>query len=274
MKPTLALLVACLGIPCPARAQTTVGIDVFAAYLHVDPADSTAAAPALALAGLGLNPGDTVHLQPVGDWDAGPWGDEQINTLVVFSADATLLAPTAPHRVPGALAAGVPNVTGPTWPSGEPTDIPEDFAILVAGGVSVVIPAGATHVFVTVADIYYRDNSDPDGDFGVQITLEAPTSAALGPSSARDALTAQPNPFEHETAIRFEIVRAARVRLTIHDVAGRVVRTVLDGMEPAGTHVAAWNGRTDSGRRAAPGVYFARLEDGVRRQTLRVSLVR
>ncbi len=265
-----ASLVSCTGI---AAAQTTVPIDTFAAYLHVDPVDIAHAAVPVQLSALGLAPGSTIQIQPVGDWDNGPGGDQYVNTLAVFSGSATLLDPSLLDRVPDAIGAGITAFTGPTWPSGEPTDIAEDFVMLDTIGVTVVIPPGATHLFVTVADIYYVDNSDPDGDFGVKLTLLSTTAAPM--TSAQDgALSAQPNPFEHETTIRFDVGRAAMMQLTIHDVAGRLVRTLLGGGVSPGSHLVTWDGRIASGRRAAPGIYFALLDDGERRQTVRVSLVR
>jgi hypothetical protein len=42
-------------------------------------------------------------------------------------------------------------------------------------------------------------------------------------------------------------------------VSGRLVRTLTRGTRDAGTHAEAWDGRDDSGRDLAPGIYFARL---------------
>lgn len=50
----------------------------------------------------------------------------------------------------------------------------------------------------------------------------------------------------------------AGVRLTIHDLQGRVVATLVDGPEPAGVHRVAWSTRDDRDTRA--GIVFARLE--------------
>ena len=274
MNRAFILAAGLLGLSGPATAQVDVPINVLAAYLHVDTADTAHAAVPVALASLGLAPGITIRIDPIGDWDNGPGGDVYTNTLAVFSGSATLLAPSAPDRVPDAIAAGVTAYTGPTWPSNEPTDIAHDFVILNELTETVVIPPGATHLFLTPADIYYRDNSDPDGDFAARITVisaatEAPVVAARHP-----ALAAQPNPFAHGTSIRFAAPRAATVRLTIHDVAGRLVRTLLDGSVAAGDHLVTWDGWTAAGRPAAPGSYFARLDDRERRESLRLILVR
>jgi hypothetical protein len=50
-----------------------------------------------------------------------------------------------------------------------------------------------------------------------------------------------------------------RVRLSVHDLAGRTVRLLLDGPPGSGRGRTAWDGRDDAGKAVAPGVYFARL---------------
>ena len=59
---------------------------------------------------------------------------------------------------------------------------------------------------------------------------------------------------------RFVTAQAGPVRLTIHDVAGRLVSTVVGESMAAGAHAVRWDGRTVSGARAVRGIYFARLE--------------
>jgi WD40 repeat protein len=68
-----------------------------------------------------------------------------------------------------------------------------------------------------------------------------------------------PNPTRSTSTLRFSIERAGSLRLTIHDVSGRRIATVLDGALPAGEHSVLWSGRDERGARVAPGVYFARL---------------
>ena len=60
--------------------------------------------------------------------------------------------------------------------------------------------------------------------------------------------------------------RIRRVLLTIHDVAGRRVKTLVDGTVPAGRQGLLWKGTDDAGRAVASGTYYLRLqaEQGVR----------
>lgn len=68
-----------------------------------------------------------------------------------------------------------------------------------------------------------------------------------------------PNPFNPATTIPFALPRDARVRLAIYDAAGRLVRVLVEGERPAGSHTARWDGTDALGRAAGSGVYFARL---------------
>lgn len=73
-----------------------------------------------------------------------------------------------------------------------------------------------------------------------------------------------PDPFTSETSIRFSLARPSSVRLTVHDVRGRRVRTLVDGSLPDGPRTAVWNGRDDSGRPLPSGTYLYHLTaDGV-----------
>ena len=69
-----------------------------------------------------------------------------------------------------------------------------------------------------------------------------------------------PNPFNPETTIPFSLAAPGRVVIRIYDVAGRVVRTLLDKPEEAGWHIVRWSGQTDDGNATASGVYFYRIE--------------
>lgn len=68
-----------------------------------------------------------------------------------------------------------------------------------------------------------------------------------------------PNPFSLRTQIPYLVDTPSSVRLTIHDIQGRLVATLIDEHKTAGEHRAIWDGRGDGGIRVPAGVYFARL---------------
>jgi len=105
--------------------------------------------------------------------------------------------------------------------------------------------------------------------------LDHPTAVHPPEAPALPALHAvQPNPFNPRTTVRFDLPIAGPVRLAVYDVAGRLIRTLVDADQPSGTHAAAWDGRDASGCSVASGSYFARLEAGGKVETVRMSLVR
>ena len=73
---------------------------------------------------------------------------------------------------------------------------------------------------------------------------------------------------------RMDVPHAGRVHLAVVDARGRLVRTLLDDELAAGSHRVAWDGRDQTGRGVAAGVYFAVLRQGDLRETARMALVR
>ena len=65
-----------------------------------------------------------------------------------------------------------------------------------------------------------------------------------------------PNPFNAGTRITYEIPRASRVQLSIHDLLGRRVTRLVDEAQSAGLHSASWNGQDGAGREVPSGVYL------------------
>jgi len=87
-----------------------------------------------------------------------------------------------------------------------------------------------------------------------------PTGAEKGEVFANRLGHARPNPFNPSTTIEYSLAGSSRVTIRVYDVAGRVVRTLVDGEAEPGEHVIVWDGRTDSSERAASGVYFVKME--------------
>jgi hypothetical protein len=84
--------------------------------------------------------------------------------------------------------------------------------------------------------------------------------AEAGPRFALSA--AAPNPFAALTRLRFTLPGPAATRVRVYDVNGRLVRTLRDGVLPAGPHGVEWDGRDAHAREMPNGVYFVRLSSG------------
>ena len=72
-----------------------------------------------------------------------------------------------------------------------------------------------------------------------------------------------PNPFNPTTTIAYDVPSGgANVSLRIYDAAGRLVRALVEGQQPAGSHHVTWDGRDAFGTSVASGVYFYRMTAG------------
>lgn len=70
-----------------------------------------------------------------------------------------------------------------------------------------------------------------------------------------------PNPFGPRTALAYDVPRAGEhVRIQVFDLAGRLVRTLVDGNQTAGHKSVVWDGRDDAGLPMTSGTYFCRFE--------------
>ena len=83
-----------------------------------------------------------------------------------------------------------------------------------------------------------------------------------------------PNPFTPPTSVRFTVPQRTAVILAVYDVAGRLVRTLVDGEVEPGEHAVTWDGRYASGAEAASGVYFCKLSAMSTTRTVSMALVR
>lgn len=99
----------------------------------------------------------------------------------------------------------------------------------------------------------------------------APTVGGL---AAIGSVVIFPNPFVSETRISWVAGGAADLEATVYNAAGRRVSTLAAGRMSSGAHSVAWDGRDDSGRSVASGVYFLRLRAEGSAGTKRITLAR
>ncbi|HDQ99080.1 MAG TPA: T9SS type A sorting domain-containing protein [candidate division WOR-3 bacterium] len=87
-------------------------------------------------------------------------------------------------------------------------------------------------------------------------------------------VAARPNPFGNRTSISYAVPRAGNVSLTVYDVAGRPVRTLVNGRQNAGRYSVNWDGRSEAGDEVAAGIYFYTLTAGQASTTSKLTVVR
>ncbi len=101
-------------------------------------------------------------------------------------------------------------------------------------------------------------NSDKTTDLLITQTTKTPLTS--------QNVYAYPNPLDlrqHQgVTIRYSIAKDAEVTVTIMDIAGRPIKTVVDGVPKAAglQHAVVWDGTDNQGNRVANGVYFYRIQ--------------
>ncbi len=88
------------------------------------------------------------------------------------------------------------------------------------------------------------------------------------------SLTNYPNPFNPSTNINYQIEHGGPARLSVHDVRGRLVRTLVNEPREAGSYKVTWDGRDEDGQALPSGIYFARIKSGNTGASLKLVLMK
>jgi hypothetical protein len=100
--------------------------------------------------------------------------------------------------------------------------------------------------------------------------------AAVKPSRpfTNAGLRVFPNPFNPVTRIFYRVENTGVVKLTVHDVRGRLIRRLVRRNENPGERWVTWDARDDRGVEVSSGVYFVRLEASGKIATQKITLLK
>ena len=147
------------------------------------------------------------------------------------------------------------------------------------------VPAFATRTTIsnTITDTLYAFTAKPDGHYyyrvrghntawnwGDQSWLQDVQVGASGVANPNPSLRPQtpdtricgigPNPFSNRTQVNYTLGRDGSVKLGVYDASGKLVRELVSASREPGDYSVAWDGRDQTGRKLANGVYVIRLE--------------
>lgn len=154
---------------------------------------------------------------------------------------------------------------------------PASYAL--AGNVAAIYyDNGVSKAFSCYFDPYYFDSAENRATFFSQVlnwfqnqtvtSVNKPADNA-GISQKYILLQNYPNPFNPATTIAFEIAKDANVKLSIYDILGKRVATLIDGQMKAGFYTKQWNAQS-----FASGVYIVRLTAGDVTKTNKIMLMK
>jgi DNA-binding beta-propeller fold protein YncE len=84
----------------------------------------------------------------------------------------------------------------------------------------------------------------------------------------------RPNPFKRSTSITYQLGKSGIVNLRVYNIAGQLVKTIVDQPQQAGVHSVSWNGRDNKGRQVAAGIYFCSLGTGYHSSTKKMVMLK
>ncbi|HET9252838.1 MAG TPA: FlgD immunoglobulin-like domain containing protein [Candidatus Eisenbacteria bacterium] len=209
------------------------------------------------------------------------WGG--LNGVAVCSADSGQFIKTLIADKTGGAIVGWDDERG----AGNDEDIyaqalsPTGTVRWTANGVKIATGSGTRRLTTSAPDGYggalfawedFRNGATSDV-FGLRVTsVGTGIETASAPRAAARLLTPYPNPFNPHTTIEFTLTEPSRFSLSIHDVQGRLVRSLGAGVAQAGTRTFQWDGTRNDGSACASGAYFAvlSLPSGTRSTSLRL----
>ncbi len=216
----------------------------------------------------GRNGADDIFVQRIGSSGAGLWtaggvalcatnGAQTMPSIVSDGAGGAIVSWQDLRSGTADIYARRVNSSGtPQWTA--------NGVLLCGANLAQTLPAiasdGASGAVVAWEDYRFGPSDIFAGRVLADGSLPTPTGVPGGAVVASGYLAPiVPNPFRSETALEFALPTPGPASLRIYDASGRLVRTIMDGVFPAGAQRARWDGLDDGGRRVAGGVYFARL---------------
>jgi hypothetical protein len=153
-----------------------------------------------------------------------------------------------------------------------------------------VTPSGSAHIMVQVKsdDLDGREffaelivtTNDPAllvTKVPVQLTMTPNPSLLLDEEKALPKVFAlyqnYPNPFNPSTTIKYDIPKRVHVHMTVYNILGEQIMTLVDENQPAGVYTVPWNSQTKRGLTAS-GIYFVAIHAGDFSKTMKMILIK
>lgn len=128
----------------------------------------------------------------------------------------------------------------------------------VGGNGTVTMPQSYTFVDadISAGKYFYRlKQIDLDGSFEYSDTI----AINVGVPERFELSTNYPNPFNPETTFYYNVANDTKISLTVYDILGRKVKTLIEEFKKPGRYSITWDGTDNLSRKVASGAYFVRF---------------
>ncbi len=130
-----------------------------------------------------------------------------------------------------------------------------------------------SNVFIGNTYVYRLSDLDVKGEIHSKREIQVEATDAVVPEST-ELLSAYPNPFNPGTKVQYQLESDAEVMLSVVDITGRTIRTIVNDKQQAGRYEFAWDGNDQSGNSSPSGVYLLFLKAGNLTKTQKVTRLR
>jgi M6 family metalloprotease-like protein len=140
------------------------------------------------------------------------------------------------------------------------------------------VVSGNTYAY-TVTALYGANESESTNIFTITIPVIVSDDDIVKVRPEAFLSQNYPNPFNPTTEIAFEIpvienISSNYVNISVYNIRGQKIKTLLDGIYPSGQHSISWNGTDDIGNSVGSGVYFYRLSMGEIVETRKMIMIK
>jgi len=227
----------------------------------------------------GGTPGLQVCELPAGTWYFAVRSKNHLGMLSAFSQEISATITSTPVLISSFDASVEGQAVRLEWEIFA-DELVSGIRILRAGEDGAEIPITG---LLSASETGYIDHSiDPDTRYSYTLIVVAEDGGETRSAAVKvrtNALSLDleqnyPNPFNPLTTIAYVLPSAGDVELTVYDVTGRLIATLVDGPSPAGRSTVSWNGRDARGRQVASGTYFCRIRSPAGARTRKMVMLK
>lgn len=177
-----------------------------------------------------------------------------------------------PSSGSGAVATAIPTAANTTVKQGSVTNSTyTNFANGYFGFMAVHTSAPNARTSAEFDQLYFDTSSS--SPLGKPVFEDVVAEVATSIPQTLQLFQNFPNPFNPTTTILYELPRASQVEVTIFNLLGEKIRTLVNQPQPAGQHQLLWDGRDENEMPVPSGVYFYRMRAGEFVQTQKMILM-
>ena len=126
----------------------------------------------------------------------------------------------------------------------------------------------------SISDLFWNTFRANFGNTANNADISTPNTSTVIPLFTNQLQQNYPNPFNPETQISFSLKNSQDVKLSIYNIKGQLVKTLVNEKKSAGAHTVVWKGLDEYNKQVSSGIYFYKLETATYVNTMKMLLMK